>query len=90
LSIAITEVVSPEWVYLMPHQVEHALDGAILAGGAVERVEHQIGLRLVQPERDVAVHVDPGDLVAEIGQCVGDAVAADQRHLALGRPLPRS
>ena len=34
---------------LQPHQVEHALHRAVLARRAVERVEHDIGLRLGQP-----------------------------------------
>ena len=40
------------------HQVEHALDGAVLARGAVERVEHHVGAQPGQHRRDVAVHVD--------------------------------
>src|SRR3546814_3782333 len=49
-------------------------------------VEHDIGLRLGEPQRDVAVHVDPRNLVAARFERVGDAIAAHQRHLALGRP----
>ena len=68
------------------HQVHHALHRAVLAGRAVKRVEHHVGADLAEPRGDVAVHVDPGDLVAAALQRVGDAVAGDQRDLPLGRP----
>src|SRR3546814_13648434 len=70
------------------HQVEHALYGAIFARDAVERVEHHIGFGFGEPQRDVAVHVDARDLVAARFERVGDAIAAHQRHFALGRPAP--
>ena len=68
------------------HDVEQALDGAVLAGRAVERVEHHIGPRLGQPRGDVTVHVDPGDAVAERLQCLGHTRAGGEGDLALGGP----
>ena len=59
-----------------PHQVHHALHRAVLAGRAVERVEHDVGRGLGEPRGDVAVHVDPGDAMAAALERVGDAVAA--------------
>ena len=69
-----------------PHQVEHALHRAILARDAVERVEHDVGLCRGKPLRDIAVHVDARDAMAARFERVGDAIAAHQRHFALGRP----
>ena len=44
------------------------------------------GLQIGERRGDVAVHVDPGDAMAAALERIGDAVAADQRDLALGRP----
>ena len=68
------------------HQVHQALDGAVLAGRAVEGVKHHVRLHRGEHLGEVAIHVDAGDAVAEALQRIGDAGAAGQRHLALGRP----
>src|SRR5690606_32253758 len=68
------------------HQVHHALDGAVLAGNTVERVEHHVGPGLVQPQRDLAIHVDPRDLVPARLERLGDALAAHQRHRPFAGP----
>jgi hypothetical protein len=55
------------------HQVEHALHRPILAGVAVQRVEHDVRAMLLEHARDVAVHVDFGDArPAALAQCLGD------------------
>ena len=70
-----------------PHQVHHALDRAVLARGSVERIEHHIGLQFGEPQRDIALHVELGDVgPAAAPQRIGDAPGAGQRHFALGRP----
>ena len=46
-----------------PHQVHHALDRAVFPRRAVQRVEHHVGRGLGQLLRDIAAHVDAGDLV---------------------------
>ena len=66
------------------HQVHHALDGAVLARRAVERVEHDVGAQVGERRGDVAVHVDPGDAVAAAFERVGDAVTGDERDVPLG------
>jgi hypothetical protein len=70
-----------------PHQVEHSLDGTVLARSSVKRVEHDVRLQLVQPPGDFAVHVELGDPAPAVAsKRLGDAAAAGQRHLAFGRP----
>ena len=68
------------------HQVEHPLNGAVLARRAVERVEHQVGLSFRKTQCNVAIHVDPRHPVSEALERIGDVLARDERHLALGRP----
>ena len=68
------------------HQVHQPLHRAVLAGRAVQRVEHHVGRGLEQPLGDVAAHVDPRDAMAAALQRVGDARAGDERDLPLGRP----
>src|SRR6185295_1986781 len=55
--------------------------------GAVERVEHDVGLERGEAGRDVAVHVELADVgPAALAQRGGDAATAGQRHLALASP----
>ena len=68
------------------HQVHHALYRPVLAGRAVQRVEHHIGRGLDQPGGDIALHIDPGHAMAAALQRVGDARAGHQRDLPLRRP----
>jgi hypothetical protein len=68
------------------HQVHHALHRAVLARRAVQGVEHNVRLRFGQAGGDVLAHVDAGHAVAEAFQRIGDARAAHQRHVPLGRP----
>jgi hypothetical protein len=69
-----------------PHQIEHPLHRAILAGNTVERVEHDIGLGLGEAQRNVAAHVDPGDAMALALERIGHAAPARQRDRALVGP----
>ena len=68
------------------HQIEHALDAAVLARAAVECVEHDVGAYAGEHLRDVAVHVDGRHLMAQALERRDDILAAHQRHLALGGP----
>ncbi len=70
------------------HQVEQALDGAVLAALAVQRVEHDVGLGRQGGDQaaDVARHVERVDAVAALDQRARDLGAARQRDFALGRP----
>ncbi len=70
------------------HQVHHPLDRAVLPRRAVQRVEHDVGLGLSQPERHVAIHVDPRDLVSARLKRVGNAGAAHQRDGPFVGPAP--
>jgi hypothetical protein len=74
LSIAIAEVVQP-------------LHRAVFSRGAVERVENDVGLEIVEPRRDLTVHVELGDpFETAFAKRLRDPLAAHQRHRALGRP----
>ena len=87
LSIAIAEVTTPAVGVAKAHEVHQALDGAVLAGGPVERVEDDVWLQLGEARGDVAVHVELGDFgPAAFPQCFRGALAAGQRDLALLRP----
>ena len=68
------------------HQVHHPLHAAILAGAAVEGVEHDVRRSFGQLERDIAAHVDAGNRVAARFERLGDALAAHQRHRAFTGP----
>src|SRR6185369_4463658 len=71
------------------HQVHHALDRSVLAGCAVECIEDHVGLQLRKASADVATHVELGDVrPAALTQCRCYALAAGQRHFALGGPAP--
>ena len=63
-----------------PHQVHHPLHRAILAGAAMQRIEHDIWLGFGQAQRDIAVHVDPRDRVPARFQCFGNAFAGHQAY----------
>src|SRR3546814_20524666 len=52
----------------------------------MERIEHDIGLHFGQPDRNVAVHVDAGDLVPLAFQSLGNALPAHQRDRPFVRP----
>src|SRR5260221_4328407 len=69
-------------------ELEDALDRAILAAAAVQRIEDDVGTR---PQRfdqrgEVARHIDRAHGVAALRQRGGAFLAARQRDLALGRP----
>ena len=65
---------------------EDALDGAVLADAAVQRVEDDVGLQPRQHVADVARDVDAGDPKPLAFQRAGAGFARSQRHLSLGRP----
>ena len=65
---------------------EHALQGAVFAGAAVQHVERHVGLERAQVRGDVAVDVDAADLIAGALERVGAGLAGAQRDIALGRP----
>ena len=65
------------------HDVHQALDRTVLARCAMERVEHHIGLRFGQTQRDLTVHVDPRDLVALGLKRLGHALARHERDRTL-------
>jgi hypothetical protein len=69
------------------HQLEDALDAAILAPAAVQRVEDGIGRRRegFDKGRHVVANVDFGHLVARLSQTLRAGVSGDQRNLSLGR-----
>lgn len=68
------------------HQIEHPLYRPVLPRHAVERVEDDIGLGLMQAHGDIAAHVDAGDAVALAFQRIGHARAAGQRDGAFIGP----
>ena len=65
---------------------EHALDRAVFAAAAVQRVEGDVGLEAGERGGDVAVDVDPADAIAARFQRVGAAAAGIERNRPLGRP----
>jgi len=67
---------------------QDALDGAVLARPAVQKVERDLGLEVRQDRRNVAPDIDAGDPIAAAFQRVGAGLAGPQRHLAFGRPAP--
>ncbi len=67
---------------------QDALDGAVLAGPAVQHVEGDIGLEIREHRRDVAAHIEAGDPVAPAFQRRGAGRAGPQRYIAFGGPAP--
>src|SRR5229473_2193629 len=70
--------------------LEHALDRAVLAARAVQRVEDDVGARRERGEErfEVARHVDAAYVVADRSQRVG-AAAAGHGAPSAGRPMRR-
>src|SRR5262249_19826989 len=65
---------------------EHALQGAVLAGPAMQHVERHIRLQGLQHSRDVAPDVDLGDAVAFPLESVRARLSGTHTDLALSRP----
>ena len=55
--------------------LEETLQGAVLAGSAVEHVERDVGLGGGQGRGDVAADVDRGDLIAAAAERLGASFA---------------
>ena len=66
-------------------QLEQRLDGPVLAAGAVEGDEGDLGPLPLEPGDELLVGVDRDDVVAELGERVLDPRARLQRDLALER-----
>ena len=64
---------------------EDALDRAVLAERAVQRVEGDIGLELGKHGADVAADVDARDAIAFRLKRVGAGISGGKRHWPLGR-----
>ena len=69
-----------------PKDFQHALHGAVLAVGPVERVEDDIGAKLRQHFGDVARHVDARYAIARLLQGVGAFLAGGEADRPLRRP----
>ena len=67
---------------------QEALQGAVLAGPAMQHIERDVGLGGGQRRGDVAVDVDRRDAIAAAGERIGAGLAGAQRDFALGRPAP--
>src|SRR5215467_2038227 len=65
---------------------EEALDGAVLAGAAVQQVERNIRLEIRQHGRDVTPHVDARDPIAVAVKHIRTGFAGTKGYLSLGRP----
>ena len=66
--------------------LQHALDGAVLAGTTMQHVEGDVGLERAQQAGDVAPDIDAGHAIAAFLERVGAGAAGSQAHLPLGRP----
>ncbi len=64
---------------------EHALDGAVLAEGAMQRIEGDIGLQFGKHTCNIVTDIDTRDLVALGLKRVGAGVARRKAH----RPFRR-
>ena len=67
-------------------RLKHALDAAILAEAAMQRIEADIGAKLGEPGRHVAADIEAGRAVALRFERCGAGLAGAERHFALGRP----
>ena len=65
--------------------LQHALNAAVLAPGAVQGVEADIGLQVGENRGEIAPGVDAADPGAQPVQGVGAGAARGQAHLALRR-----
>ena len=65
---------------------EDALDAAVLAALAVERVEAGVRPKLGKARGDVAVHIDAGDAIAGLFKGARAGRARVQRNFALRGP----
>ena len=63
---------------------EDALDGAVLAERAMQRIERDVGLQRGKHRADIATDVDAGDLIAFLLQCIGAGIPGRQRHRPFG------
>src|SRR5512136_1433443 len=67
-------------------RLEYALDAAILAEAAMQRVEAHVGAELGEPGRHVAGDVEAGRAVALCLERRGAGLARAQRHFPFRRP----
>ena len=64
------------------------LDTAILAERAVQCVEDDIGLRVLEDLDDVSADIDAGDLEACALKCIRARFPGSKRHRSFRRPSP--
>ena len=69
-----------------PHQIEHALHGAVFAGRSMQRIEDDIRADRDQHLCDISIHIDAHGFMAQPFTSIGNARATRQRHVAFGRP----
>ncbi len=65
---------------------QHALQRAVLAGAAVQKIERGVGLQRAQGRGDLAVDVDAADAITGALGRTGAGLTGAQGNLALGRP----
>src|SRR5262245_16239461 len=65
---------------------KHPLQRTVFAGAPMQYIERSIGLELAQCRSNVAIDVDPADLVARPFESIGTRFARAQRDLAFSRP----
>ncbi len=68
------------------HQIQHALNRAVFARYAMQRIEYDVGRRLGNPCGNITIHVDPRHTMAPAFKSVGDTVPAHERDFALVGP----
>jgi hypothetical protein len=68
------------------HDLEQALDRAVLAVAAVQGIVDHVRAQLGEPGRQIAADIDRADPIAALAQRRDRRLAAHQRNLALGRP----
>ena len=66
--------------------LEHALDGAVLAIAAVQGIERDVGLQLGEHLGDVAANLDARDAIADAFQRPSTGRAAAEADLTLDGP----
>jgi hypothetical protein len=66
--------------------LEHSLQRAVFAGPPMQNIERGIGLERAQRRSNVAIDVDPADLVARPLERIGARLPRTQRDLAFSRP----
>ena len=65
---------------------QYALEGAVLAGSAVQHVESDIRLDGAEHRCDVATHINTRDAIAKARKRLRAGFARKQRDFPLGRP----